>query len=530
MKLNRITSLAAVVVAVLIVVGQFVGGAHAAPSAAPAAHYQASGITAQMNPPAQSAAPKSAKDKTARPADQSPLDFSVQGRLTDHSGNPVTSPTAVVFNLYDVASGGTALLTQSATVTPDLNGLFTYVFVVDTTSTFNNVLLFDGKLFLGITVGSDGEMTPRFELTASPYAMSLAPGAQITGNFNYSTNHDNGLFNLYNTNTSSPNSAGLYSSGPRGVWGDASTSVGSGVYGSASAGDGVQGDSSTGFGVAGYANDNTSSTHAGVYGQGPTGVWGEASSSGGSNGYGGYFYNAGGGTGTQDGVYANGATGTGVVGIGAQTGGNAGGDFTGYSGIHSNGDGATTSASNDGVDAGGAGSSSYGYYTTQPSGDANYSFYGLAHIHGSNVSAASYELEVRYHGSAPAQIGDVLALDGNNETYNSTQVLGVVKADANNANAAVGVLAYRLDTSKVNGADKTLIDANATQIKSGDRAYIVIAGQVQMKVSGSVNIGDRVAIASNGSITATKDSANSIGKVASKPDANGMVTIVVNFK
>ncbi len=50
-------------------------------------------------------------------------------------------------------------------------------------------------------------------------------------------------------------------------------------------------------------NNRASSYNAGVYAEGATAVWGESTSTGGSDGYSGYFFNNGGGTGVQTGVF-----------------------------------------------------------------------------------------------------------------------------------------------------------------------------------------------------------------------------------
>jgi hypothetical protein len=512
MKANRITSFVVVTLALLLLLGQSIGGAKAAPPA----KYSAS-ISAQVGAAAAPAANKG--DKPAPPAhvnDQSPLDFTIQGQLTDATGNPITTATAVTFNLYNVPSGGTAELTRSATITPDANGLFTYSFVVDTTANFNNVLLFESKQYLGITVGSDAEMTPRFELSASPYAMSLAPGAEIAGNFDYSTNTDNGLLNLFNTNTTSSDSAGLYATGPTAVWGEASSNSGNASYGGR---------------FLNYQSGSSSSSQYGVYARA-------------SNGYGLYAESDGpGGTnqpawsilatdGTQPpnrftpagGVAFNGATnGTGWWGIapgynGTGVLGDAYNEFVG-----TNGD---PSAIGVYADSYNAGNSARGLQV-KGSGYASGGF-----------SGPNFSMVVKYDGSDDLHAGDILALDGNNTTLDAQEVLGVVKANAQNAAAAIGVAAYRAATvtdptiqrKGEPATQRIYIDDQATSIKPGDLVEIVTAGQTRVRVSGAVSIGERIGIAADGQLAPTRSSADSIGKVAGKADANGMVTVVVNFK
>ena len=97
-----------------------------------------------------------------------------QGQLADSSGSPLSGTYEMTFRLYEAATGGTALDT-------DIHD------VVVTDGLFNTEIgfvqgCFDGRaLWLGITVGTDSEMTPRQEFRPVPYALSLVPGAMING-------------------------------------------------------------------------------------------------------------------------------------------------------------------------------------------------------------------------------------------------------------------------------------------------------------------------------------------------------------
>jgi hypothetical protein len=94
-----------------------------------------------------------------------------QGKLTETEGSPVVDGTySFRFNLYDVASGGTALSTDTRSVTTR-NGLFT------TTIAISNPDIIDGRaLYLGVNVGSDAEMVPRQQILPVVYALGLRPG------------------------------------------------------------------------------------------------------------------------------------------------------------------------------------------------------------------------------------------------------------------------------------------------------------------------------------------------------------------
>ncbi|RLC79774.1 MAG: hypothetical protein DRI61_07165, partial [Chloroflexi bacterium] len=101
--------------------------------------------------------------------------ISYQGRLLDSGGNPVDGTRVMTFSLYAQASGGTPLWSRSEDVTIN-DGMFNVYLDVDPD-------LFDGRaLWLGVQVEGDAqEMQPRQPLLPVPYALSLRPGAVISG-------------------------------------------------------------------------------------------------------------------------------------------------------------------------------------------------------------------------------------------------------------------------------------------------------------------------------------------------------------
>jgi hypothetical protein len=95
--------------------------------------------------------------------------ISYQGRLLNPTtGAPLNGSHTFVFRLYNVASGGVALWTE----TKDLavaNGVFSTM-LGDATAL--PPAIFDGQdLWLGIKVGADAEATPRQRIGAAPYAL-----------------------------------------------------------------------------------------------------------------------------------------------------------------------------------------------------------------------------------------------------------------------------------------------------------------------------------------------------------------------
>jgi hypothetical protein len=117
-----------------------------------------------------------------------PDTLSYQGRLTQ-SGTAVTGTVSVTFSLYAAATGGSALWseTQSLAVASGL-----YSAVLGKTTVFP-AGLFTQALFIAVKVGADPEMSPRQELTSTPYsqqskradiATAVDPAnASLTGNY-----------------------------------------------------------------------------------------------------------------------------------------------------------------------------------------------------------------------------------------------------------------------------------------------------------------------------------------------------------
>jgi hypothetical protein len=276
-------------------------------------------------------------------------------------------------------------------------------------------------------------------------------------------------------------------------------------------------------------SDGSAEGNAGLYGSGATGVRGESHTSGTAIGYAGYFRNYGGSSVAQYGVYATTSAGVGVYGEANLAALGTGGQFYGYTGALINGHAGSLSASGDGIDVGGGGGLSNAIYAPVPAGDTNYTLYGNAHVHGSNIAASEYEQEAVFDGATPLPLGRVVALDPANVEGGP---LGVVAADADNADAAIGVVSYRLDTAKVNGEDKTYIDAGATEVHRGDRIYITFAGRVKMHLDTPAKVGTRLAVGPAGSavVAPAGGSRATFGKVASQASADNTVDVIVSFK
>jgi len=103
----------------------------------------------------------------------------IQGRLTEASGSPLNGSYSVRARIYDASTGGTTLCDDTDTVTVN-NGLFNMNMNFCSASDISG-----DQLYLGITVGSDPEMTPRQAIYPVPYAWTVKPGAIIRGGTTY---------------------------------------------------------------------------------------------------------------------------------------------------------------------------------------------------------------------------------------------------------------------------------------------------------------------------------------------------------
>lgn len=97
--------------------------------------------------------------------------ISFQGKLTNPDGTNITNNSyTIIFSIYSVASGGSAVWTETKPITVT-DGLF-QTNLGDTTTLPGSVNFNSSSLYLGITVGADAEMTPRVRLTAAPQAFN----------------------------------------------------------------------------------------------------------------------------------------------------------------------------------------------------------------------------------------------------------------------------------------------------------------------------------------------------------------------
>ncbi|MFC1621577.1 hypothetical protein ACFL2G_04675, partial [Candidatus Omnitrophota bacterium] len=97
-----------------------------------------------------------------------PRYINYQGKLTDADDNPVTGDVSITIKIYDALTGGTALWTETQTVTVG-RGVFSMLLG---NATALDDLDFNDPYWYSVEVESDGEMTPRQRLTTVAYAIN----------------------------------------------------------------------------------------------------------------------------------------------------------------------------------------------------------------------------------------------------------------------------------------------------------------------------------------------------------------------
>ncbi|MDD5292257.1 MAG: hypothetical protein PHY46_03645, partial [Candidatus Omnitrophica bacterium] len=98
-----------------------------------------------------------------------PRYLSLQAKVTLQDGTPLTGTYSATFRIYEAATGGTALWSEAQTIT-FASGILDAV--LGLTTAFPTTMTFNTDYWLSIEIGSDGEMSPRTRLTASPYALN----------------------------------------------------------------------------------------------------------------------------------------------------------------------------------------------------------------------------------------------------------------------------------------------------------------------------------------------------------------------
>ncbi|MDZ7586996.1 MAG: hypothetical protein U0946_04520, partial [Patescibacteria group bacterium] len=99
--------------------------------------------------------------------------LSFQARLTDSSDNPITVPTDFRFIVYndETASASAKLWEEQRYIDPDQDGIFSVTLGTET-AIATSVFTENSNLWLGVTVETDAEATPRQRIATVGYALN----------------------------------------------------------------------------------------------------------------------------------------------------------------------------------------------------------------------------------------------------------------------------------------------------------------------------------------------------------------------
>lgn len=143
---------------------------------------------------------------TTQTAAQNSPRVSVQGTLKTSTGMAVDDDTySVTFKLYTVATGGSAVWTETADV-QIIGGVYSHLLGSETPL---DAADFGSTLYLGVTVGGN-ELSPRTEMSYAPYALSVAGIANNGGSAAFDGSGNLLINNRLSVRTSeSPNGVSL---------------------------------------------------------------------------------------------------------------------------------------------------------------------------------------------------------------------------------------------------------------------------------------------------------------------------------
>lgn len=103
-------------------------------------------------------------------ADIVPKKINFSGRLTDASGNNVTSAVSMTFKIFDALTGGTELWSETQVVSVS-TGVYS-VQLGSVTALSTAVFTSGSGTFLQVQAGADAAMTPRITFSAVPYTFT----------------------------------------------------------------------------------------------------------------------------------------------------------------------------------------------------------------------------------------------------------------------------------------------------------------------------------------------------------------------
>ncbi len=99
---------------------------------------------------------------------QIPKLINYQGKLTDANSLPVNGTRSITFSIYESATGGSALWSETHASVTVTDGIFSIL--LGSVTDLGN-LEFDKPYYLGIKIDSGTELTPRKQIVSTAYAM-----------------------------------------------------------------------------------------------------------------------------------------------------------------------------------------------------------------------------------------------------------------------------------------------------------------------------------------------------------------------
>ena len=108
-----------------------------------------------------------------------PNTLTLQGKLTNLAGASQQGTFNFTFRIYDAPTAGNILWElANYNITTDANGIYDVI--------LGNInLSFADQYYLGITVATDSESTPRINLTSAPYAFRANVSEALNPNASY---------------------------------------------------------------------------------------------------------------------------------------------------------------------------------------------------------------------------------------------------------------------------------------------------------------------------------------------------------
>ncbi len=105
-----------------------------------------------------------------------PMTTNYQGYIENTEGEPLSATVNMTFALYATAQGGRALWTETHQQVEVTDGVFSLI--LGSTTPFDDNSL-EGERYLGVTLGTDPEMTPRQQLSSVFFAMRAAVAESV---------------------------------------------------------------------------------------------------------------------------------------------------------------------------------------------------------------------------------------------------------------------------------------------------------------------------------------------------------------